>query len=115
MEAESSGGAEGDGERRREESARNVRQLVAALERFTLEEDASTDLAVETAGGRRARSAESVEARRSAVEASGAAPESVETQAGWNRVALQARSTASGAESEGAGDGDGDGEAGGVL
>jgi len=106
VEAEISDG-DGDGERRCEDSARNVRQLVAAVVRFTLEEDASTDLAVVTAGGRRARSVESVAARRSAVEASDAAPESVETQAGWKRVALQARRAASGAESEDAGAGDG--------
>jgi hypothetical protein len=54
---------------------------------------------VETAGGMRARSAESVAARRSEAEDSAVAlaAESVETQAGLKRVALQARRTGSGA------------------
>lgn len=90
MEAERSDGddVEGGGERRWVEKERNVRQLVAALVRLTLEEAARTDRAVETAGGMRALSAESVAARRSGVDASAEALESVETQAGWNRVAL---------------------------
>jgi hypothetical protein len=73
--------------------------LVAAPERLTLEEEARTERAVETAGGMRARSAESVAARRSEAEDSAVAlaAESVETQAGLKRVALHARRTGSGA------------------
>jgi hypothetical protein len=85
--------------------------LVAALERFKLDEAARTDLAVETAGVMQARSTVSMAPRRSEAEASESEPalETVETQAGWNRVALQARRTASGAEPEDADAADGNG------